>query len=226
MLFSIKIINKASVEQDKIIDQVIKETKIQSFLNHSHIVKLYSVFDDPLNIYLLLELCCEGNLYDYMQSQERLTEDETREFMRDTCEAVAELHVNKIIHRDLKPENIVMCFGMVKICDFGWSTEIQGTMRETFCGSPLYISPELLKGELYDEKVDLWALGILGFELITGTIPFQIVTERDLSKIVNSKIVYPNWLSPLMVSFLQELLNKNPHHRASINEVLEHPFLR
>lgn len=70
--------------------------------------------------------------------------------MKEICQAVCELHTNKIIHRDIKPENIVLCFGMAKICDFGWSTEFKGSMRETFCGSPLYISPELLRGELYD----------------------------------------------------------------------------
>ena len=73
------------------------------------------------------------------------------------------MHRFQIIHRDLKPENIVLCYNMPKICDFGWSTWLNDSMRETFCGTPLYVSPELLSGQLYDEKVDLWAIGILGF---------------------------------------------------------------
>ena len=63
---------------------------------------------------------------------------------------------------------------MTKICDFGWSTEYKDVMRETFCGTPLYVSPELLSGNCYDEKVDLWAIGVLTFEMLTGRIPFEI----------------------------------------------------
>ena len=76
-------------------------------------------------------------------------------------------------------------------------------MRQTFCGTPLYVSPELLSGKLYDEKVDLWAIGILGFEMITGNIPFSIKSERDLVKIIESKIVFPKWMGSEAISFLK-----------------------
>jgi serine/threonine protein kinase len=99
-------------------------------------------------------------------------------------------------------------------------------MRETFCGSPLYLSPELLKGQLYDEKVDLWALGILGYEMLAGTIPFNITCERDLTKIINDQIFYPSWMSESATEFLKELLDKNPRGRASVDELLSLPFLR
>lgn len=70
--------------------------------------------------------------------------------MKSICEGLSELHAHKIIHRDLKPENIVINYGMAKICDFGWSTENVDSLRETFCGTPLYVSPELLSGSSYD----------------------------------------------------------------------------
>ena len=73
-----------------------------------------------------------------------------------------------------------MCFGMAKICDFGWSTSIKSTMRETFCGTPLYVSPELLSGNSYDEKIDMWSIGILGYEMMTGSIPFRIGLSFEL----------------------------------------------
>ena len=85
----------------------------------------------------------------------------------------------------------MLSYGMPKICDFGWSTDLKNSLRETFCGTPLYLSPELLKGELYDEKVDQWAIGVLAYEMLTGSIPFSIRSEWDLKKIVNSKIQYP-----------------------------------
>ena len=150
MIFSLKIIPKEIIKQENLVDQVVKEIKIQSFLNHSHIIKLYSVFDDKDHIYLLLELCSEGNLYQLMQKKLKVSEEEASTILKSVCEAVGELHHHQIVHRDIKPENIVMCYGMAKICDFGWSTEVKDSMRETFCGTPLYVSPELLSGQLYD----------------------------------------------------------------------------
>ena len=79
------------------------------------------------------------------------------------------------------------------------------------------MSPELLSGQLYDEKVDLWAIGILGYEMITGSIPFSIKSERDLVKIIESKIIYPKWMSDVSKSFLEELLEKDPRNRKSID---------
>jgi aurora kinase len=73
--------------------------------------------------------------------------------------------------------------GLIKICDFGWSISSK-TMRETFCGTPLYVSPELLKRKNYNNKIDVWSVGVLTYELLFGRVPFEIVTERDFIKIV------------------------------------------
>lgn len=86
-------------------------------------------------------------------------------------------------------------------------------MRETFCGTPLYVSPELLSGNLYDEKIDMWSIGILGYEMMTGSIPFRIKSEKDLMKIVEKEIVFPKWMSPKAISFLKDLLEKDPTKR-------------
>ena len=141
MVFSLKIIKKSTIIDHNIVEQFIREIKIQTFTYHSHIVKLYSVFDDSQNVYLLLEFCYQGNLYQYLQAKHKLPENEAAEVLYSLCSAVGELHSNQIIHRDIKPQNIVLCFGMAKICDFGWSTTINKSMRETVCGTPLYICP-------------------------------------------------------------------------------------
>ena len=73
--------------------------------------------------------------------------------------------------------------GLIKICDFGWSISSK-TMRETFCGTPLYVSPELLKRKNYNNKIDVWSVGILTYELLFGRVPFEIATEKDFVKIV------------------------------------------
>lgn len=225
MVFALKCIKKSVVREEGIVEQLTKEIKIQSFLNQPNIAKLYSVFDDSENVYLLQELCCEGNMYHFLQKKGSLSEKEAKFYLLSICEAIAEMHSFNIMHRDLKPENIVLSYGMAKICDFGWSTQIKDSMRETFCGTPLYVSPELLKGNCYDEKIDLWSVGILGYEMLTGKIPFDIKTEKDLSQIVTAKVVYPSNLSSEAVSFLESLLERDPNRRTNIRELLCHPFL-
>ena len=90
------------------------------------------------------------------------------------------MHRQGMIHRDLKPENIVLSFGIPKIGDFGWSVCSSTENRDTFCGTPLYISPELLLGNSYDRQVDIWALGVMMYEFLTGRIPFKIHHKNNL----------------------------------------------
>lgn len=97
--------------------------------------------------------------------------------MKQLCEAVRYMQEFKIMHRDIKPENIVIEKGFLKLCDFGWAVSTENKLRKTFCGTPLYISPEVLKGECYDEMSDIWALGILTYEMLVGELPFRIEVE-------------------------------------------------
>jgi len=174
-----KKIPKDIIKEENILNQLIRELKIQMFLDHPNIIKLYGFFHDKDNIYLLLELGSSGQLYKVIKERERMSENSTSYTIKQVCEAVRYLHFFKIIHRDLKPENIVIqsvqfgvTQGTVKLCDFGWAVCRGTELRSTFCGTPLYVSPEILKGQLYDEKIDLWAIGILTYELLFGTIPF------------------------------------------------------
>ena len=102
-----------------------------------------------------------GQLFQQLKRSEPLPEVKVANYMKQVCTAVDELHACKVIHRDLKPENIVMHEGVVKVCDFGWSVHLDNKMRTTFCGTPLYVCPEILKGNEYDEKIDIWSLGIM-----------------------------------------------------------------
>lgn len=78
------------------------------------------------------------------------------------------MHANQIIHRDIKPENIVLHENIIKLCDFGWSVHRDQKLRSTFCGTPLYVCPEILKGRDYDEQIDIWSLGVMMYEMLIG----------------------------------------------------------
>ena len=104
--------------------------------------------------------------------------------MKGICEGLYALHLNDVIHRDLKPENVMLSLGLPKITDFGWAVYSPKDRRDTFCGTPLYISPELLMGGNYDQQVDIWALGVMMYEFVTGRIPFRIDENKKLFEIV------------------------------------------
>jgi serine/threonine protein kinase len=163
---------KAKVIESNMLNQVVQEIKLQAFISNPNIVQFYGLVSDQDNIYIILEYMQGGTLFDYMNDKQKLTEDETAGFIREITNAVKSLHDMNIAHRDIKPENIVLNYGVAKLCDFGWSARVQGS-RKTYCGTFDYAPPEILERKEYDLSVDLWNLGVLAYELMTGKIPFE-----------------------------------------------------
>lgn len=127
-----------------------------------------------------MELAENGSLYNYVKKKINLKKEEIKEFMTQIIKAVAYLHQKEpaILHRDLKPENILLKGNEVKLCDFGWSNlDDKQNIRNTFCGTPEYLSPEMILGTGHDEKVDVWSLGVLMYEMFTGHSPFSASEE-------------------------------------------------
>ena len=121
---------------------------------------------------------------------------ETVDFLRDIIEALAYLHEKSIAHRDIKPENIVISSeGVAKLCDFGWSALVESS-RQTFCGTLDYAAPEVVERKQYDTSVDIWCIGILTYELLTGRAPFESEKRNVvMEKIVNVLLVLFRWIS-------------------------------
>ena len=174
---------------------------------------------------MLLEPCLEDNLFKKMQAQ-ALKEKEVKKYMKDICVAVEYMHKKDIIHRDIKPENILLHENTAKICDFGWAV-YSPLLRNTQCGTPIYTPPEMVKNEYYDSKIDIWCIGVLTYELLYGTIPFEIRHQKDLAKIVEQEVYFSKTV-PVGEStkeFILKCMTKNPHERMSIQQAIEHDFL-
>lgn len=154
-------------------------------------LKMFGFFHDDEKIYLILELASHGDIYkeikrevipfffthysfqfDFSQPLKCFNEEKAAGYIRQICEGLIYLHSEGIIHRDIKPENILNCFGVLKLSDFGWSIFTEEA-RTTFCGTRDYVSPEIVSGKNYDFKVDIWSIGVLTYELITGKPPFE-----------------------------------------------------
>lgn len=153
------------------LDNVKTEIRLQKTIQHPHIAKLYQYFTDDENIYIVLEYCKNGNLAEYMRQNQRLLESEAIYYFLQTAFALEYLHTNQIIHRDLKLENLLLdSNGNVKLTDFGWSVLIAADTRQTYCGTIDYMAPEMVAGQQYDFKVDIWSLGVLLYELTQGNL--------------------------------------------------------
>lgn len=119
-------------------------------------------------------------MYSILKKQGKFDEKTAAKFIYDAANAVAYLHTRNppIIHRDIKPENLLVCNDVLKMADFGWSN-IKDNNRQTYCGTPDYLAPEMVDGSGHNEKLDVWSLGVLTYELLTGQAPFTPKNTRD-----------------------------------------------
>ena len=229
------------IYKDKIIESTnslniaYKEIDIHSRFIHNNIIRLYSYEENETNFNLLLEYAPNGNLFQLIQKKKSLSENECFAYFIQTIDAIFFLHENNIIHRDIKPENLLLCNKtLIKLCDFGWSTELEIANRTTFCGTLEYMAPEIIKEEPYEKSVDIWALGILLFEMYYGYSPFKASgnlddgTKEVLSNILNNSIVFPKEkeIDNDMKSLILSMIEKKGKKRISIKEIFEHPWVK
>lgn len=226
-IFVIKVMSKQNIIEQKMVEQINREVEIMYKLNHSHIVKLYNHFEDEDNLYLVMHYASKGQLYSLLKKQNRFDQRTTAQYMRELISAIAYLHSFNppIIHRDIKPENILLDEnGRLKLADFGWSN-YENKKRTTYCGTPEYLAPEMIKKEGHDNTVDIWDLGVLMFELLTGHPPFSGSNQSELFlNIKKHKIQWPDDFPPLAKNLISKILKQNPKERVTLDEILSHAW--
>ncbi|KAI8149884.1 kinase-like domain-containing protein [Fennellomyces sp. T-0311] len=209
--------------------RTIREASIMLLLYHPHIVSLKElVVLDPY-YYLFMEYVGGGQLLDYIISHGKLKEKHARRFARQIVSALDYCHRNSIVHRDLKIENILISqSGHVKIIDFGLSNLFSPRSHlSTFCGSLYFAAPELLHAKAYTgPEVDVWSFGIVLYVLVCGKVPFDDQSMPALhAKIKRGHVDYPSHLSSECKNLLSRMLVTNPNHRATISEIIVHPWM-
>lgn len=171
--YAMKIVPKQLIKNQQMEDQVKNEIHIMTLLNHENIINLLTYFEDHRNIYFILELAEDKHLYHKLRSQGKFEEKEAATIIHDLLKAVDYLHTRDppIIHRDIKAENVLFIDSKAKLADFGWSN-LKDRVRTTYCGTPDYLAPEMVLQKGHNEKVDVWTVGILAFELLNGKAPY------------------------------------------------------
>ncbi|GMT25959.1 hypothetical protein PFISCL1PPCAC_17256, partial [Pristionchus fissidentatus] len=225
---AVKLIKKSAIENKADLVRIRREIRIMSALNHPNIIQIFEVFENKDKIILVMEYASGGELYDYVSKFGSLPEQESRRIFRQITSAVLYCHKHKVAHRDLKLENILLdANNHAKIADFGLSNYFSDKSQlNTFCGSPLYASPEIINGTPYrGPEVDCWSLGILLYTLVYGSMPFD---GRDFNRMVRQikKGAYYEPDTPSTASMLiRNMLRVNPERRATIDDIASHWWL-
>ena len=228
-LYVIKVLDKKKIKAQKLIDQLNLEIRIMYKVHHPHIMQLINHFEDDNNFFMIMPYASRGQLYSLLRTNVKLDQKTTGQFVRETISAVKYLHEHNIIHRDIKPENILLDANYrVKLSDFGWANFCNADeKRTTFCGTPEYLSPEMIKKLPHDYRVDIWSLGVLLFECLAGYPPFSGQNEVELLRnITNLKIRWPIDFPPLAKNLVMKILKINPEERPSLDEILNHSWFK
>ena len=231
-VYCIKMMTKRDIFEQKLINQINKEIGIMYNINHPYSVKLYNHFEDNEKLYLIMELASNGNLYNFIQNnknQKIKTKEMLKKIIIQVIEIIKYLHSLDIIYRDIKPENILLDKDYnVKLCDYGWASYLsKGQFCSAYCGTPEYVSPEVIKKYPYNEKVDIWGIGVLIFELVFGYPPFTSNFNEDrFNNIKEGKINWPKDLNDMeLKDLIEKILKVNPKDRISLDEIEKHQWL-
>lgn len=222
-IFAIKKIQVDTVT--KLNKNIKREIELHQKINHRNIIKIYKViYDNTIhnnNIFLILEYCSRGDFYNF-QKKRPIREHYIKKYINDLKEGLKYLYDKNIIHRDLKTKNLLMSnCGDIKIADFGFAKIFNKNnldLKQTYCGSPLYMAPEILYYQKYDNKSDLWSVGIIIYEMITGNPPYHVKNFYQLMKALEKSDIelpdnYKVIISTKLQYLLKHLLVKNPNKR-------------
>jgi serine/threonine protein kinase len=229
---ALKIISRKAIDSDAHSAlKIRREIKIMRVLRHPHITRLYDVVKTKHDFVIVMEYVSGGELFDYISRKGRLDEPTSQALFQQLTAAVAYCHRYRVTHRDIKPENIMMEHGShsVKLSDFGLSSITHdGRFFETSCGTPNYASPEVVGGRLYGgPEADVWSCGVVLYAMLCGALPFDDANIGVLfKKIQTADYAMPSHVSPLAQDLLRRVLIVNPLERATMEQVMQHPWLR
>ena len=206
-----------------------REINIMKNLNNKNVLKLYDIITDKNYIYMILEYCENGDLYKFLKKRP-LKEEYCKRYMKQIAEGLKYLLGENIIHRDLKPQNILIDRNYnIKLSDLGFARYYEeDTMLKTLCGTPLYMAPEIMNYKDYDDRADLWSLGVILYEMLFGYRPYKAKNLHTLVKQINSepvKLSLTIKISSECKDLLLSLLIKNPDKRISWDNFFNHKWL-
>ncbi|XP_029459249.1 ribosomal protein S6 kinase alpha-3 isoform X1 [Rhinatrema bivittatum] len=231
-LYAMKVLKKATLKvRDRVRTKMERDILVE--VNHPFIVKLHYAFQTEGKLYLILDFLRGGDLFTRLSKEVMFTEEDVKYYLAELALALDHLHSLGIIYRDLKPENILLDEeGHIKLTDFGLSKESIDHEKKaySFCGTVEYMAPEVVNRRGHTQSADWWSFGVLMFEMLTGTLPFQGKDRKEtMTMILKAKLGMPQFLSPEAQSLLRMLFKRNPANRLGagpdgVEEIKRHSF--
>eukprot|EP00924_Labyrinthula_sp_SR-Ha-C_P007206 maker-scaffold_8-snap-gene-12.55-mRNA-1 protein AED:0.01 eAED:0.01 QI:347/1/1/1/1/1/2/250/373 len=242
---AVKIIDKTELsEREK--KGLHKEVDILKSLNHQNVVRFYDYFEEENVMYICMEYCSGGELYEKVVRKD-YTEGDVQRIIRKLALGLKYCKEKGVIHRDLKPQNLLLTEtgdkGELKLADFNLSIKIdkdqaEFSLLQTMCGTPNYVSPEVLSQKPYSYKCDIWSLGVIAYLLLSGGhLPFHVDEEGELGKnLLLEKVRQGRWgffpeeswrsVSDEAKDFLKRVMQPRPERRANYDQILNHVWLK
>uniref|UniRef100_A0A0N5ATB4 Serine/threonine-protein kinase PLK n=1 Tax=Syphacia muris TaxID=451379 RepID=A0A0N5ATB4_9BILA len=230
---ALKVISKARLTKQSHLEKMRKEIAIHEKLSHPNIVKLYNYFEDVTNVYMVLELCNNNTLLHQIQyaKEQRLHESTARVYLQQIVDAVIYLHETAgILHRDLKPGNVLINeYDQVKLGDFGLAMRIVDMPLASLsvCGTPNYISPQVLNRGGHSKESEAWSLGCILYCMLVGKPPFETdLLEKTYKRIAHCDYYFPHniYVSKVAQDLIAKLLTVDPQARLKVIHMKRHPF--
>ncbi|TDH72437.1 hypothetical protein CCR75_000739 [Bremia lactucae] len=219
-------------------DELVAEMGALNRLKNPNIISQNGFFNEKGKLLLVLEYCDRGSVRHMMDTEKVVSEKLAKEILKQVLSALQYCHFQGHVHRDIKADNVLLKTNndgllVAKVADFGLSEELQlaNRRRENMCGTPQYLSPEVVAGRLYGTPADIWSTGILAYMMLTGLVPFgEAKHEIELLKLISLGAVWydqPQWnnVSPAAKRFVQSMLDISPDSRPTAAELLKHEWL-
>ncbi|XP_048837629.1 cGMP-dependent protein kinase 1 isoform X2 [Brienomyrus brachyistius] len=213
-----KVLKKRHILDTSQQGHILSERQIMMEAHSPFTVRLHRTFRDAKYLYMLLEACLGGELWTLLRDRGSFDEGTTRFYTACMAEALYFLHCRGIIYRDLKPENIILDQrGYAKLVDFGFSKKVGlGKKTWTFCGTPEYVAPEIILNKGHDVSADCWSLGILVFELLSGSPPFSGSDPMKTYNIILrgiDMVEFPKKITKSAANLIKRLCRDSPSER-------------
>jgi len=229
---AVKIMDKAQIFSEPLnLNRIQREIAILKIVRHNNIIKLYELMETPDKIYIVMEYCNGGELFDYIVSKQHLTERQACRFFQEIINCLEYLHSLNIVHRDIKPENLLLYKIKnkinLKLIDFGISNcYTMDKLLSTPCGTASYAPPEMHKGEEYYGLLsDIWSAGVVLYAMVFGYLPFcEDDEDINIKNIIEGNYEIPDEASPELADLLVHLLDINPLTRYDLDQIKEHPW--
>jgi serine/threonine protein kinase len=235
--YALKEMSKLKIIDKKSEKSINSEREFLSKLNHPFIVNMHYAFQDKENLYLVMDLLNGGDLRFHISRYRKFSEEQTRFFISNIIYALEYIHENNVIHRDIKPENLVLDEkGYVRITDFGIAKENMPDNSSETSGTPGYMAPEVMKSRNHSFPVDFFAIGVIGYEFMTGSRPYcgknrKEIKEQMLSRaaVINEENIAQGW-SQESADFINKLLERKESKRLGFKEgakeLMKHHWLK